>query len=94
MTIQQLSRFRTALKCLFDQATGEPSPVASNVLLFPCHSRPGAVPLPPVTNAPNRYCTTFRRSPCRQPPRQALRPIPLGQREPFNPHNPSTVRAA
>jgi hypothetical protein len=35
MTIQQLSRFLTALKCLFDQATGEPSPVASNVLLLP-----------------------------------------------------------
>ena len=47
MTIQQLSRFRTALKCLFDQATGEPSPVASNVLLLSCDSRPRAVPLPP-----------------------------------------------
>jgi hypothetical protein len=55
MTLQQLRRFRTALKCLFDQATGEPSPVASNVLLLSCDSRPGAVPLPPVTNAANCY---------------------------------------
>ena len=41
-----------------------------------------------------RHCTTFGWSPRRQQPRQALCRIPSGQPAPFNPHSPSTVRAA
>ena len=90
MTTQQLSRFPTALMCLFDQATREPSPFAPNVLLSPGYSRLGAVLLPPLTDAENR----FPRPPRRQQHGQALRPIPSGQPAPFNPHSPGTVRAA
>jgi hypothetical protein len=49
MTAQQLSHFRSALMCLFEQATGKPSPFASNVLLSACNFRLGAGLLVPVT---------------------------------------------
>jgi hypothetical protein len=94
MTTQQLSRFRTVLMCLFNQATREPWPFASNVLLPPCYSRLAAVLLPPVTNAEDRFCTAFLWSPRRHQLGQALRPIPSDHPAPFNPHSPSTVRAA
>jgi hypothetical protein len=46
MTAQQLSHFRSALMCLFDRATGKPSPFASNVLLSPCYFRLGSIAAP------------------------------------------------
>ena len=55
MTAQQLSPFRSALMCLFDQATGKPSPFASNVLLPPCYVRLGAVLLRPLTHPHIRF---------------------------------------
>jgi|SRR5580693_10426787 hypothetical protein len=55
MTAQQLSHFRSALTCLFDQATGKPSPFASDVLLSPWRFRFGAVLLLPVTHPHIRF---------------------------------------
>jgi hypothetical protein len=69
MTTQQLARrFRTALNCLIDQATGQPSQIASKVVLSPCYFGLGAVQFPPVTNADAR----FRRPRCLQQPGQTL----------------------
>jgi hypothetical protein len=55
MTAQQLSHFRSALMCLFNQVTGKPSPFASNVLLSPCYFWLGAVLLLPVTHPHIRF---------------------------------------
>jgi hypothetical protein len=55
MTAQQPSHFRSALMCLFDQATGKPSPFASNVLLSACNFRLGAGLLVPVTHPHIRF---------------------------------------
>ncbi len=59
MTPQQLNRFHTALNSLFDQATGEPSPCASNVLLISRYSRPGVVNFIPVATAEDRFASLF-----------------------------------
>jgi hypothetical protein len=59
MTPQQLNRFHTALNGLFDQATGEPSPCASNVLLISSYSRPGVVQFIPVATAEDRFASLF-----------------------------------
>jgi hypothetical protein len=59
MTPQQLNRFHTALNSLFDQATGEPSPCASNVLLISRYSRPGVAQFIPVATAEDRFASLF-----------------------------------
>jgi hypothetical protein len=90
MTTQQPSRFHTALNGLFE---GNQTTVAvrlecsSGTQLFParrCH-----LPLP--TNAEDRFRTTFRCLPGQQKPHQAIATRPA---TPFNPHSPTTVRAA
>ena len=78
MTTQQPSRSRTVLRYLFDQATGEPWPFNSNVLLSPRCSRPDALCPAPATNAEKRFCTTFRWSPRRQEPPPGTLSRPLG----------------
>ena len=90
MTTQQPSRFHTALNGLFE---GNQTTVAvrlecsSDTQLFP--ARRCYLPLP--TNAEDRFRTTFRCPPGRQKPHQ---PIATRLATPFNPHSPTTVRAA
>jgi hypothetical protein len=89
MTTQQLSRFHTALNCLFEsnQTTVAVRPECSaSTLLFPawrCH-----LPLP--TNAEDRFRTIFRCPPSRQKPQAIAKRLATR----FNSHSPTTVRAA
>jgi hypothetical protein len=90
MTTQQPSRFHTALNGLFE---GNQTTVAvrlecsSDIQLFP--ARRCLPPLP--TDAKDRFRTTFRCPRGRQKPHEA---IATRMATPFNPHSPTTVRAA
>jgi hypothetical protein len=77
MTTEQPSRFRAALKCLFHQATGKPSQIASNLPPSPCYSRLDAVcSLGPPTQR-SAFAPAFTGGPAAAA-RLATPPHPLG----------------